>query len=204
MALKIIGPLGDPVTGTTVVSALDGATISTATVATGDKVLIQDVNDSDNLKTITAQSIADLAGGAALSWTPTGTWTTNTTYTSNVYIVNGNRLQGYVRVAVSGAPTSVGLDITMPSGWEIDPDWYSGADTISTGGTVYDSTAGFATSVIAIARNTDTVFRVYTLSTAGGAGNAVQIWDGVNQAVPMTFAASDYVNIYLDFFVVAA
>ena len=48
-------------------SALDGATISSATVATGDKVLIQDVDDSDNLKTVTAQSIADLAsGGGAL------------------------------------------------------------------------------------------------------------------------------------------
>ncbi len=50
-----------------VTSALDGATITSATVATGDKVLIQDVDDSDNLKTVTAQSIADLAsGGGAL------------------------------------------------------------------------------------------------------------------------------------------
>ena len=46
-----------------VISALDGASISTATVATGDKVLIQDVNDSDNLKTVTAESIAALADG---------------------------------------------------------------------------------------------------------------------------------------------
>jgi len=46
---------------TNVISSLDGATISTATVAATDKVLIQDVNDADNLKTVTAQSIADLA-----------------------------------------------------------------------------------------------------------------------------------------------
>ncbi len=52
-----------------VIPALDGATISTATVATGDKVLLQDIDDSDNLKTVTAQSIADLAssGGAVMT-----------------------------------------------------------------------------------------------------------------------------------------
>ena len=36
--------------------------IGTATVATGDKVWVQDADDSDRLKTVTAQSIADLAG----------------------------------------------------------------------------------------------------------------------------------------------
>jgi hypothetical protein len=41
---------------------LSGLAVSSATVATGDKVLIQDVDDSDNLKYVTAQSIADLAG----------------------------------------------------------------------------------------------------------------------------------------------
>ncbi len=34
-----------------------------ATVATGDLVLIADINDSNNLKQVTAQSIADLGGG---------------------------------------------------------------------------------------------------------------------------------------------
>lgn len=48
---------------TNVKSALDGATITSATVAGTDKVLIQDVDDANNLKTVTAQSIADLAGG---------------------------------------------------------------------------------------------------------------------------------------------
>ena len=46
-----------------VTSALDGATLTAATVAGTDKVLVQDADDSDNLKTVTAQSIADLGGG---------------------------------------------------------------------------------------------------------------------------------------------
>lgn len=40
---------------------LSGATLPTATVATDDKVIIQDTDDSNNRKTVTAQSIADLA-----------------------------------------------------------------------------------------------------------------------------------------------
>lgn len=39
---------------------LDGLSLTAVTVATGDKILIQDISDSDNLKTATAQSIADL------------------------------------------------------------------------------------------------------------------------------------------------
>lgn len=40
---------------------ISGATLTAATVATDDKVLIQDTSDSNNLKTVTAQSIADLS-----------------------------------------------------------------------------------------------------------------------------------------------
>lgn len=53
---------------TNVVSSLDGATLTAATVAAADKVLIQDADDADNLKTVTTQSIADLTsvpGGTA-------------------------------------------------------------------------------------------------------------------------------------------
>lgn len=42
---------------------ISGRTLTSATVATDDKVLIQDTSASDALKTVTAQSIADLASG---------------------------------------------------------------------------------------------------------------------------------------------
>lgn len=71
---------------TNVVSSLDGATLTGATVATGDKVLIQDVDDSDNLKTVTAQSIADLASAATLDFeliaTATASASASITFTS--------------------------------------------------------------------------------------------------------------------------
>jgi hypothetical protein len=55
--------IADITTEANVIEALDGATIPTATVAPTDKILGQDVDDSGNLKTYTAQSIADFAGG---------------------------------------------------------------------------------------------------------------------------------------------
>lgn len=61
--LDAIEAAADVTDETNVIAALDGATITTATVATGDKVLLQDVDDSDNLKTVTAQAIADLGSG---------------------------------------------------------------------------------------------------------------------------------------------
>lgn len=52
---------------TNVVSSLDGASIPSTTVAGGDKVLLQDISDSENIKVATAQEIADLgAGGGAV------------------------------------------------------------------------------------------------------------------------------------------
>ena len=43
-----------------VTAALDGATLTAATIAAGDKVLIQDADGSDALKTVTTQAVADL------------------------------------------------------------------------------------------------------------------------------------------------
>jgi len=44
---------------------LDNATLTSTTVATGDLVIIQDISNGKSARTVTAQSIADLAGAAA-------------------------------------------------------------------------------------------------------------------------------------------
>lgn len=48
-------------------AALDGATLTAVAVSGTDKVLVQDASDTDNLKTVTAQSIADLAADTNLT-----------------------------------------------------------------------------------------------------------------------------------------
>ena len=50
----------DVTDATNVASAISGASLTGVTVATDDKVLIQDTSDSNNLKTVTTQAIADL------------------------------------------------------------------------------------------------------------------------------------------------
>jgi len=53
-------------TNTTAINNLvNNAALTTATVASGDLVLIQDVSDTNNLKSVTAQSIADLGPGGS-------------------------------------------------------------------------------------------------------------------------------------------
>lgn len=49
--------------GSAIQTAISGASLTAVTVAADDKVLVQDTSDSDNLKTVTTQAIADLGGG---------------------------------------------------------------------------------------------------------------------------------------------
>lgn len=51
--------------------------------------------------------------------TPTGTWTTNTTYTGQ-YRRCGDTGEFIVNVALSGAPDAVALVLTVPAGLTID------------------------------------------------------------------------------------
>jgi hypothetical protein len=97
--LDEIQALADVTDETNVKAALDGATITGATVATGDKVLIQDIDDSDNLKTVTAQSIADLVSVAAVWNIQSGT-----TYTI-VEADNGKNL---------GFTNAAAIAVTLP------------------------------------------------------------------------------------------
>ncbi|MEP3475850.1 MAG: DUF2793 domain-containing protein [Hyphomicrobiales bacterium] len=61
--LSAIEPLADVTDETSVIASLNGSTLTGVTVAGDDKVIIQDLSDSDNIKTVTAQSIADLNAG---------------------------------------------------------------------------------------------------------------------------------------------
>jgi hypothetical protein len=55
----------DVTDATNVVSSLNGASISTVSGALGDKLVAQDVSDSDNLKVILAQDYVTFAGNGA-------------------------------------------------------------------------------------------------------------------------------------------
>lgn len=54
-----------------------------------------------------------------VSWTPTGTWSTNTTYAGK-WRRNGHMMQMSVTVTLAGAPTSATFTLNLPSGYQID------------------------------------------------------------------------------------
>lgn len=130
--------------------------------------------------------------GDTLSWTPTGSWSTNTTYTGK-YTRFGRWALMEVKAALSGAPTATALTINMPSGMTIDTDAmvaFAATDDQSFGqGTAVDS--GTANYPIRIGYQTTTVLRVFAATATGSytAGAAV------SESIPITFGASDSVNL---------
>lgn len=63
-----------------------------------------------------------VTGYSASDWTaftPTGTWTTNTTYTG-FYKISGDTLEMQVKLLMSGTPSSGTLKVNLPPGFVID------------------------------------------------------------------------------------
>ena len=102
----------------------DISALTAATVATGDLVAIADINDSNNPKKVTAQSIADLNSGAtqtASTYTPTvtcgtsGTITLNTSLDTLNYAQTGDLVQVWGRLTVSSVSSPTGrIHLTLP------------------------------------------------------------------------------------------
>lgn len=97
-------------------ATLSGAALTAVTVATDDKVLIQDTSDADNLKTVTVSSIVALASGGITIGTTSITGGTNTRILyNNSGVVGEYTLTGSgTVVAMQTAPTFA-TSITTPS-----------------------------------------------------------------------------------------
>lgn len=92
---------------------LDGATITSVSAATDDKVLIQDTSDSDNIKTVTTQDIANLGTGKIVQYvtatsstddSSTSTSLANSSLTANITPTStSNKILVVVSATVSSA-----------------------------------------------------------------------------------------------------
>lgn len=126
-----------------------------------------------------------------VTWTPTGSWTTNTTYTGK-YRRLGQSLEIQYRLAVTGAPTSAGLTFDLPSGFTLDTT--NILDTTASRqqlGWVNLLDSGSATYQGAAMYNTSTTIAANYIDDAGG---PAIIRGNITQAAPMTFANGDTVN----------
>jgi hypothetical protein len=127
------------------------------------------------------------------AFTPTGSWTTNTTYTGKYRRV-GDSAEVSVVVALTGAPNAVDLNINTPSGLVIDFN-----KAIAAGGGNHFGTASILDSGLRIYTataigNTATTFAV-AHSESGNAGT-------VNATNPITFGSADQVSFLVKFPVV--
>jgi hypothetical protein len=125
------------------------------------------------------------------SFTPTGSWTTNSTYTG-IYRRIGDTAEIHVNIALAGAPNSASLTINMPSGLTIDTtkildtggnDEPVGDAHLVDGGNQYIGRTGYS--------STSSVFVTY--DNPDDANNRT-LSSNVTQAAPFTFGSGDSVS----------
>jgi len=129
------------------------------------------------------------------NFTPTGTWTTNTTYTGKYRIV-GDIMEMRVRALCSGAPTAANLAVNLPSGFSIDTSKLV-ETTAGVGSLGYGSALNAGTSFHGLLVNysNPTLVSVYVGATGGTyISNA-----NVSNTIPFTFGAADAVDIVCSF-----
>jgi len=132
---------------------------------------------------------AKLYGSAVTDWvsyTPTGTWVTNTTYQGKYRRV-GDSLEIEARVALTGAPTGT-FTLNLPSGFSID------TSKIPSGSVDNTESIGIASFNVAGVRYVGAVglssSTAIMINTHGGVGT-------VNATIPGTFASGSVIQIQL-------
>jgi hypothetical protein len=133
-----------------------------------------------------------------VSFTPTGSWTSNVTYTGKYRRV-GDTAEVEVGITCSGAVTAAALTVNNPSGLVIDTSKisFSGNDNQQLGvGNAVDTGANTFPVAVNYVSTTSVRVLVYNASVTYAQENAV------TQAVPITFGNTDTVNIKYTFPVV--
>ncbi len=128
---------------------------------------------------------AKLYGSPVTDWqtyTPTGTWVTNTTYTGNWRRV-GDSMEISASVALTGAPTG-NFTLNIPSGYSIDTTKSPASNPAY--GIAYGFVAGTTRYSGTVRNNSSTSVQIVGPSTSAA-------W---NATVPATFANGDLVQIY--------
>lgn len=120
------------------------------------------------------------------SWTPTGTWVSNATYTGRFRRV-GDSAEVQVNVALTGAPTATTLTVNLP--FTIDQTKMIGTNPIIGSAAVRDSSPNaryIGSTYYVTGTNTSVTISAWEASAAFVTGN-----DVVNATTPITFANGD-------------
>jgi len=197
-------------TDATLSLSTDSSSVSAIPNATGKYTTTFDADSSDYLELrivrtagTTALNIANVIVGPGIqpqgavvtpsvSWTPTGAWSTNTTYTGRYYRT-GDKLSGTIQIALGGAPTSATLTVNLPSGLTINESALPFTSSMySPKGQVwiYDAStsARYSGQVMVEQGQTGRITPVYD-------DNASVASKSITQAAPVTFASGDFIEI---------
>lgn len=138
---------------------------------------VQDFTDTFSIKT---------------NWTPSGTWTSNATYTGFYERVRNIGLFS-VYIALSGAPTAAVLNINLPTGLTIDTAYLLGTDAgmmFKSAVTLKDTSASFwQVGGVSYASTTTVEIDVFSTPTL------YLRLTGVTNLIPFTFANTDWIKI---------
>lgn len=130
------------------------------------------------------------------SYTPTGSWSTNTTYTG-LKKKEGDVGKYQVKVALGGAPTSATLTINMPSGETIDTSKLAnitGSARIGTAA-IEDYLFGYYTAGEVYYNSTSSVIVSFGYNNVFSGTTHTRARGDVTQASPITFASGDVIDI---------
>jgi hypothetical protein len=126
------------------------------------------------------------------SFTPTGSWSANTTYTG-FWRRDGDSIYLQYHLALSGAPTSASLTLNLPSGLTIDTNKLTSVATnqaLPGNGNAQDE--GVAQFPIYPHYSSTTAISVTCYNHAG---TTYTVGNSVTQAVPVTFGNTDTVKL---------
>lgn len=123
-----------------------------------------------------------------VAWTPTGSWSTNTTYTG-FYRQVGDSYEFTGKVSTAGAPTSAALTINLPSGMAIDTAKLSDANNRNNVGTLNVDDSGTAYYPGRVHYSSASTVSLKYITNASAIEN-------VTQAAPITFGSGDAIDFH--------
>lgn len=127
------------------------------------------------------------------TWTPTGSWTSNTTYTGQYRRV-GDSIVCLVKAQLSGAPNAVSLTINIPSGLSIDTSKMLASVSHSIGvGTLLEAGVQNRTCTAAYTGSSNSI----SVMIQGSGGAYTNDISGISATNPHTWKSGD--NIAVEF-----
>ena len=130
-------------------------------------------------------------GTEPTAFTPTGSWSSNTTYSGTWFRTKNGTLKIEGKVAVSGAPTATSLSINLPFGLAIDTVKLGGTDNRELGrSTILDSGSTYYQGRVQYNNTTS----VSLVADSKFSSNNYSEYMAVSNSAPMTWANGDYVT----------